>query len=89
MDLCLFSVYYFCSVKMGCGGSKTVVISQERQQPEGRVAKQSPPSEGRHQVKHNQPAIAVTHQEQISLVENTWGLVSNDLEKMGVDFYAR
>ena len=79
---------------MGCGGSKA--ISHQRQQPEGRASENPPAAaEGRQGADNKPDATAANHvechvsKEQIALVKETWGLVKNDLEQIGIEFYVR
>ncbi|XP_078351167.1 uncharacterized protein LOC144635922 [Oculina patagonica] len=75
---------------MGCGGSKA--IPHQRQQPEGRATENTPASQDRQET-DNKPDTTVNDvkcqvtKEQIGLVKETWGLVKDDLEQIGVEFY--
>ena len=77
---------------MGCGGSRA--IPSQRQQPEGRASEQTPAA-GDHHGTDNKPDTKLNDhecqvtKEQIGLVKETWGLVKDDLEQMGAEFYAR
>lgn len=61
--------------------------SNHRQQPDGKITEQTS-TEGRQEIQKPADDEQIS-QKQISLVQETWGLVSGDLEKVGVDFYMR
>lgn len=69
--------------------------SQQRQQPEGKLTEETTATEGQQETQEKPETVEEDHLEgpvtkkQISLVQETWGLVKSDLEQVGVEFYIR
>ena len=78
------------------GQTTTIITSSKeetsplnhREQPYGKTTVDQTVSEGHQETQKPDNEEPVT-QKQISLVQETWGLVNGDLEKVGVDFYIR
>lgn len=78
------------------GQATTIITSSKeetsplnhREQPDGKTTVDQTASEGHQETQKPDNEEPVT-QKQISLVQETWGLVNGDLEKVGVDFYIR
>ncbi|KAJ7379983.1 hypothetical protein OS493_012745 [Desmophyllum pertusum] len=68
--------------------------SQQRQQPEGKLTEETTATEGQQETQEKPETVeedieGPVTKEQISLVQETWGLVKSDLEQVGVEFYIR
>ena len=79
---------------MGCGGSKAIL--HQREQPEGRASENPPAAAEGRQGAYNEPDATAANdverhvsKEQIALVKETWRLVKDDLEQIGIEFYVR
>ena len=62
---------------------------ENREQPEGKITEQSA-AQSQQEANNKQGGGSLT-EEQISLVQDTWGVVKEalDLEQVGVEFYVR
>ena len=67
--------------------------TKQRQRPEGTITDGTPSTEGRQETQKQDTVVQDLDepltQKQISLVQETWGLVKGDLERVGVEFYIR